>query len=214
MYTAIVCFSYDTVSLFTRIHSFLHLILIISDTGVRAEHFQFKETWRICNPKQLYNSGDKRHSKQVSLLQFNYAPIATETNTLLNIWSSQILVWSWITINGKDYYRRRRVLTLQHFSEGSEETHGISYSGWRVYRLWFEQRASLTDAWNVTPWDNLLGIMAQYNVLILYDNYGFSRPSVMPMRVWAVGRVGYASDPTAGNKQYLPGKRQWPDIKC
>jgi len=46
--------------------------------------------------------------------------------------------------------------------------------------------------------------MAQYKVLILYDNYGFSSPSVMLTRVWSVGRVGYASDLTVGNKRYLP----------
>jgi len=36
---------------------------IISHTGITAENFQFKETRRICNPKQVYDSGDKRHSK-------------------------------------------------------------------------------------------------------------------------------------------------------
>jgi len=72
---------------------------IISDTGVIAENFQFKETRRICNLKQVYNSGDKRHSKQVLLLKLNYEPIATKTNILLNFRSSHILEWSWITIN-------------------------------------------------------------------------------------------------------------------
>jgi hypothetical protein len=107
---------------------FLYLMPIILDTGVIAGNFQFKETQRICNLKQLYNSGDKRHSIQVSMLQLNYVPVATTTNTLLNLRSSHILEWSRITIHWKYNFRRRRVLTLRQFSEGREENHGISYS--------------------------------------------------------------------------------------
>lgn len=71
---------------------------VISDTGVIAENFQFRDTRKICNPKQLCNSGGKRHSKQLSLLKLNYDPTATKTNTLLNFKSSHILEWSWVTI--------------------------------------------------------------------------------------------------------------------
>jgi hypothetical protein len=38
--------------------------------------------------------------------------------------SSHTLEWSWIVTNRKYYYRRRRALTFQHFSQGSEENHG------------------------------------------------------------------------------------------
>jgi hypothetical protein len=50
------------------------------------------------------------------------------------------------------------------------------------------------------------GQFARYNGAVQATDYGFSRASVMPTRVWAVVRVGYASDPTVDKKRYLPDK--------